>query len=231
LVKNYIDDTTEAHACVFSARQNGWLRTSVNNDIGGGSNWTAGFRDPPDTYERLMGRAGGCIFWSGVEGHLLVLHESTGEFSTLRLPGAPYSGYSVLYTKEHSSMNLRVVDGRSGGGVRIIRLADGDLEVLTWAHGAEVCTVERRVGLCQLANIEAKPNMLWRFLDVTTAPAALLALGAFYGPSSNFFSLDVQTMKLQLLKKRTTCGGERVFPYELPWPQIITSACLSMYDV
>jgi hypothetical protein len=108
-------------------------------------------------------------------------------------------------------MNLRVVDGRSGGGVRIIRLADGDLEVLTWAHGAEECTVERRVGLCQLANIEAKPNMLWRFLDVTTAPAALLALGAFYGPSSNFFSLDVQTMKLQLLKKRTTCGGERVF--------------------
>jgi hypothetical protein len=129
-------------------------------------------------------------------------------------------------------MNLRVVDGGSGGSVRIngiIRLADGDLEVLTWAHAAEECTVERRIGLCQLANIEAKPNMLWRFLDVTTAPAALLALGAFYAPSSNFFSLDVsrvQTMKLQLLKRRTTCGGERVFPYELPWPQTITSACL-----
>ncbi|CAL4898352.1 unnamed protein product [Urochloa decumbens] len=226
LVWNYT-----AHACVFSARNNRWIRSYVSNDIVL-VHWTGGYSlDLMDTYKRIMGRAGGSIFWYGRRGHVLALDENTGDFSTFVLPAAPdveiYCGAGHIHYKQ----KVRVVGGggAAGAALRIVCVVDGNLEVFTRAHGGGVCMLERRVGLCQLADIEGGHDRLysWRFVDTDkTTPAGLLELGAFSSSSNFLFSLDVETMKLQRLDDRTTTlRAARVFPYEIPWPQKI-SACL-----
>ncbi|CAL4891398.1 unnamed protein product [Urochloa decumbens] len=214
LVLDYMSDTIKAHSCVYSARHNRWLRSwSVTRKNIGHGHWTDGCSsDLLDTYKRIVGRAGGSIFWSGHRGHVLAVDESTGQFSKFRLPVAARS-------KHHSSKNLRVVGG-GGAGLRIVRLVDGDLEVLLLTarghHGARECTVERRAGLHRLANIEDRPDQSWRFVDAATTPAALV-LGAFSDASISLFCLNVETMKLQRLNEKTTMIAGRVFPYELPY--------------
>ncbi|CAO1939566.1 unnamed protein product [Urochloa humidicola] len=209
-------DTLEAHSYVFSATQDRWLEPPAGLDTGPRGHWTT----------EWSCRAGGSIFWFDHDGYVLALDEDTSEFSTFQLPAAPnddyiYSRAYQLYQKH----NIRVVGGGAEGAVRIVCVADGNLEVLTWVRGASECTVERRVGLCQLANIEDRPDQSWRFVDTGTTLAALLELGAFSQSSTLFFSLDVETMKLQRLDDKTTESTARMFPYEIPWPQTI-NACL-----
>ncbi|KAF8692311.1 hypothetical protein HU200_039921 [Digitaria exilis] len=200
----YPEDTVAAHACVYSARRRRWLRIS---DVGYGL-WTTG---SVTNNNRFIGRAGGSILWSGDRGIVLILDESTGEFSTFRLPHAAVD----VNSKSH---DVRVVAGAAAGSVRIVRVVDGDqLEVLAWAHGARRCTVERRVGLCQLANIEASLGILWLLLDNATASADVV-LGAFISASATakVFSIDVEAMKLRRIEKSMALSAQRVFPYELP---------------
>ncbi|CAL4905635.1 unnamed protein product [Urochloa decumbens] len=219
LVVDYYYDRVEVHACVFSARQDRWLEPPAGMDVGYGYYWTC------DSGWSL--RAGGSVFWFNHEGYMLAVDENSGEFSKFRLSAAPDDGLDYfrayhLYDKH----NIRVVGGGAESAVRIVCVADGNLEVLTRVHGASECTVERRVGLCQFAKIEDKPDQSWRFVDTDTTLAALLELGAFSPSSTFYFSLGVETMKLQRLDDRTTnLSAARVFPYEIPWPQTI-SACL-----
>ncbi|CAN6334632.1 unnamed protein product [Urochloa humidicola] len=232
LVRNKDQDTVTAHACVYSARQNCWLRGSEGSmDIHSGY-WTATWgMHLLDTYTQLMGRAGGTIFWFGIQGHVLALNENTCVFSTIRLPGAPdviniyWRPAHQLYHKE----NVRIVGSRAAGYVRIVSLLGGGvLEVFTRFHGAWMCTMWGIADLCRLVNFEARPHQLWRFVDTDTITTpATVVLGAVLASSSvKLFSLDVDTMKLRRLDDMTTTlCAERVFPFELPWPQTI-STCL-----
>lgn len=130
----------------------------------------------------------------------------------------------------YESRDWRVVGGGATGSLRILRVVDGDqLEVLTRVHGAMGCTVQRRVGLCQLVNVEASPGMSWLLLDNATASADVV-LGAFVSASTTVnvkvFAIDVETMKMRRVEKSMALRAERVFPYELPWTQTTISACL-----
>lgn len=152
--------------------------------------------------------------WSGGHGHVLVLDESTGEFSTFRLPAvAPAIDVNSKVSRLYESRDWRVVGGVGTGSLRILRVVDGDgkLEVLTRAHGAMGCTVERRVGLCKLANIEASPGLSWLLLDNATASADVV-LGAFGSASATVkvFALDVETMKLRRVEQSVALRAERV---------------------
>ncbi|CAN6352141.1 unnamed protein product [Urochloa humidicola] len=150
LVMDYMDDRVEAHACVFSARHDGWVQFSVSTDIGR-VHWTGGFSlDRLDTYKRIVGRAGGSIFWFTYHGYLLALDENTREFSTFRLPVAPDVDVYISRARQlYHEQTVRVVGGgaAAAGAVRVVSVVDGDLEVLVlnWApHGEWECTVERR---------------------------------------------------------------------------------------
>ncbi|CAN6361525.1 unnamed protein product [Urochloa humidicola] len=228
LILDHLDDRVEAHACVFSARHDRWIPSSVCTDIGR-VHWTGGFNlDLLDTYKRIVGRVGGYIFWFGHPGYVLALDENTGEFSTFRLPAPPdmdvYSRAHQLYHEQ----NVRVVSGGGsiGATLRVVCVVDGDLEVLLLnkvPHGTWECILERRVGLCQLANIDARQFHSWHLVDTDTTAAALV-LGAFPTSSTEkLFSLDVETMKLQRLNKETTLMADRVFPYEISWLQKISA--------
>ncbi|CAN6334633.1 unnamed protein product [Urochloa humidicola] len=218
LVLDYTHDTLEAHSYIFSATQDCWLEPPAGFDTGPRGHWTS----------KWSCRAGGSIFWFDHDGYVLTLDENTSEFSTFKLPAAPDDDYkySRAYLLYHNH-NIRVVCGGAESAVRIVCVADDNLEVLTRVRGASECTVERRVGLCQLANIEDRPDRSWRFVDTDTdtTPAALLEMGAFSQSSTLFFSLDVETMKLQRLDNKTAGSAARMFPYEIPWPQTI-GACL-----
>ncbi|KAF8692310.1 hypothetical protein HU200_039920 [Digitaria exilis] len=198
LVRNYVDDTVSAHACVYSASERRWLRPCCGRYVSHGY-CTTGHWIWNDS--RFLGRG-------------------TGKFSTFRLPAvaAALPGDSRAVSPRYESRDIRVVgDGGAAGGVRIVSVVDGDqLEVLTWAHGARRCAVESRVGLCQLANVEASQDLSWLFLDNATTSADLV-LGAFDSASSTMkvLSLDVETLKLQRTTKSMALSAERVFPYEL----------------
>nr|CAB3462461.1 unnamed protein product [Digitaria exilis] len=176
----------------------------------GRQHWTPGgwgSRDPHETCDGFMGRAGGfvlTVLWHCLYGHM---------------PRQPiYDGRVV-----------RVVGGEATGSLRIVRVVDdGDLEVLVRTHGAGECTVERKVGLCELAGIDATPDWSWGFLDVAMASSMDLVLSAFSRSTRTmeyYFSFDVENMKLQRMKKRMPCSSQTMFPYELPWPRTI-NACL-----
>ncbi|KAF8757511.1 hypothetical protein HU200_010815 [Digitaria exilis] len=181
------------------------------------------------TIKQFLGRVGGSILWSGWDGNLLVLDESSGEFSIFRLPPAMAPGVDVMNNGVvYPLYETRVVGGGATGGVRMVSVVGGgeQLEVLTWTHGVSECTVERRVGLCQLANIGASLGLSWLFLDNATASTDLV-LGAILSDTSTMkvFSLDVETMKLHRMKKSMALRAQKVFPYELPWPQTISACC------
>ena len=93
LITDDMDATTTAEACVFSARDNGWIRWTVSSDV---------YTDVTnmDMDQRFVGRAGGSIFFSGIEnGHvLLALDEATGGFSTITLPLALDDVYNLYVT-------------------------------------------------------------------------------------------------------------------------------------
>ncbi|KAJ1266016.1 hypothetical protein BS78_08G118600 [Paspalum vaginatum] len=217
-----------AEARVFSAADNRWLRRSVSAEL-----WDDRKHHVPgmDLHERLVGRTGGSIFWSAGYGRVLVLDESTLEFSTLKLPPAPAA------RTYYDSDNLRVVGsgGRGRGVVRIVRVVDDVLEALTATRlrggGWRCIVVERRAGLCQLAGIEVKPEDWWswlRFVETATTPGLVIGPAA-RSPSASttetlLFSLYVQTMTLQPANKTTTLHAQWVFPYQLPWPHTI-GAC------
>ncbi|KAF8667486.1 hypothetical protein HU200_052678 [Digitaria exilis] len=197
LVLDYRDDTVIAQAYVYSASDCRWLRPSANY-------WDASYRsvtNPQGVYNKQF------------------LGRSTGEFSNLGLPPAMAPGVDVM----NNGVVYPLYDSRVvGGGVSVVGGRD-QLEVLTWTHGVSECTVERRVGLCQLANIEASPGngMSWLFLD-NAAASTELVLGAIVSDTSTMkvFSLDVETMKLHRMKKSMALRAQKVFSYELAlWGQ------------
>ena len=178
-----------------------------------------------DLHERLVGRTGGSIFWSAGYGHVLVLDETTLEFSMFRLP--PARAAHAYYDSD----NLRVV-AAGGCSVRIVRVVDDVLEALTATRlrggGWRCIVVERRPGLCKLAGIKVKPQDRWswlRFVETATTPGLVIDPPARSRSASAIqtvlFSLDVETMALQPANKTTTLHAQWVFPYQLPWPHTI----------
>ncbi|KAJ1266028.1 hypothetical protein BS78_08G119600 [Paspalum vaginatum] len=208
-----------AQARVFSARDGGCVLPCLETVIA--MECIDTWNSPDYMYELLVGRAGGCVFWAGKDGHVLVLDESTFDFSIFMLPLAP--DVSMPYHRK----NLRVVAGGGGAGtVRIARVVDDDaLEVLTarrLPYGSWECSGETGVeGLCNLANIEFKPDHSWCFVDTATTAALVIAACSSSSTAALLFSVDVETMVLRPVKDTTTVTAQRVFPYELPWPQTI----------
>ncbi|KAL6622514.1 hypothetical protein ACP70R_032393 [Stipagrostis hirtigluma subsp. patula] len=200
----------EAH--VFSARDNRWLSLStmaVDDVVPPG----ADMYDP--THFMFVGRAGGLICWSAkvnING-VLLLDESTGEFSSFTLPG------------RLADINRLRMIGVDAGVMRLVRTVRDDFEVLRYARSSGDCVIERRVGLSQLAGgLEARPDRWWRLMEMAEAAGTAVHFVLSPGDKTNWvFTVDVENMKLE--RTQSDRFARRVFTYELPWPPTI-KACL-----
>jgi len=97
LIKDEMDATTTAEACVFSARDNDWIWWTVSSDV-----YTDVSLSIMDNDQRFVGRAEGSIFFTVNHGHvLLVLDKATGVFSTITLPLAPDHVYNLYVDREN----------------------------------------------------------------------------------------------------------------------------------
>jgi len=102
LIKDEMDATTTAEACVFSARDNDWIWWTVSSDV-----YTDVSLSVMDNDQRFVGRAGGSIFFTVNHGHvLLVLDEATGDFLTITLPLAPDDVYNLYVDRKSLSKEL-----------------------------------------------------------------------------------------------------------------------------
>ncbi|KAL6640193.1 hypothetical protein ACP70R_022042 [Stipagrostis hirtigluma subsp. patula] len=212
------NDSQTVEAYVFSARDGGCLllgSTAIGDVIRGADVLTTRFV--------FVGRAGGTLCWSTCKGAnaMLLLDESSGEFSSFTLPGL--ADMETINPEAYDRRNLRFV-GVDAGFVRLVRVAWDDLEVLQYVRGSGTCVVERRVGLSQLANLQARPGRRWTFCDTALAAGpARFGLAAVDGRMFMFI-IDTANMKLECTEERSLYSL-RVFPYELPWPRTIR-ACM-----
>ncbi|KAL6622516.1 hypothetical protein ACP70R_032395 [Stipagrostis hirtigluma subsp. patula] len=195
-------------AQVFSA-DNGWslLRRAATGDLILGANKIEGLV--------FVGRAENWLCWStkGNNNGVLRLDLSTGEFSSFTLPRLANIDRSL------SRRNLRVV-GMDAGDLRLVRIAWDDLEVLRYVRGSGACVVERRVGLTQLAGLEARRDRCWSFYE-TAEVAGSVHFGLW--PSDEYmwiFTVNNANIKVECKQGRNHYAN-RVFPYQLPWPRAI----------
>lgn len=164
---------------MYSARHGCWVRC-VTEDMGYDVDLRPFSLRPHDVF---LGRARGFLFWSANDGDVLVLDESTGEFSTFTLA---LTDDDESYYRRHDMENIRAVGGGGAGTVRFVRAVGDELEVLAWEHWRKECVLERRLGLSHVAG----PDRTWCFSD-TMAEATLRIVAVSPSSSGIVLSLDL----------------------------------------
>jgi hypothetical protein len=219
LIRHGDDGTETVQAWVFSARDHLWLQ------LGTSTRAVGNISQPPF---KIVGRVGGSICWCSKYNNntVLMLDESTGEFSEFTLPG--HAGSDRNTVAYYDRTNLRVIDG-DVDTVHLVRIVgDDNVELLRYARRVGgSCMVERRVRVAQMASIdESRHNRRWQFSETAEAAAPGRVVLSDSITDVDYIckiSVDKKSIELERVQKPRTRTGCRVFPYELPWT---VSACL-----
>uniref|UniRef100_M8C8N0 F-box protein AT5G49610-like beta-propeller domain-containing protein n=1 Tax=Aegilops tauschii TaxID=37682 RepID=M8C8N0_AEGTA len=186
-------------------RRRGAPRVAITGDI-----------ELPSTLgpENFVGRANGTIYW-GIEGSdtdVLVLDESTAEFSTATLPEA-------LWWPSHKGIS-RVVGGEDGV-LRVIRLINNELKVFARRRPDSDDDDEWSLEM-QLRLPEATLGLPGREESFFQQEAMIVSANTRYvllTPSEEtwLFSVELDTMRVERNHERNKYAGA-AHPYKLPWP-------------
>uniref|UniRef100_A0A0D9XCH6 F-box domain-containing protein n=1 Tax=Leersia perrieri TaxID=77586 RepID=A0A0D9XCH6_9ORYZ len=121
---------------------------------------------------QCAGRASGSIYWGTGYGDVVIaFNESTGEFSSLKLPKYTNGQYS------YHRWNFRVVAGNGAGTASIIRLVNNDLEVLRQLDSSMEWMVEKTVRISELTI--GLPGWNWKDCRVDCIACGIVADAGF----------------------------------------------------
>ncbi|KAG8056412.1 hypothetical protein GUJ93_ZPchr0002g23147 [Zizania palustris] len=196
-------------ACVFTSGSNGGWRVVQS---------TAAV-DLPERFDSISfaGHANGRLYW-GIEdedgGAMLVLDESTHEFSLAMFPGTVGASYD--------KWTFRVIAG-DDGALRVVRVISKDLKVFAQLAGSGEWVLEKLVNLPEVTRAlpGRKETFFLQGAEIVAASAAYVLVT----PKEKrwLFSVELETLQVERMHERNRYAGA-AYSYELPWPPAL-EAC------